>query len=197
MTAALAAGCGGASEQAETPEPETVMVTVEKTVQATAPSPAGAQPPSTAGGTTTPAEADITCEFGQPCDLGGSTVSVTQVQFFRGIQHLGQTLEGHFVAVDFDYAYHEEQPARTGQTPFWLSDEDGNVYSLDSTATIGYGGQADRSIVYTIVQPGVTTPGAAVFEVAPEAEGFTLLVKDLFLPDTRKTAKIPLPEASW
>ena len=46
-------------------------------------------------------------------------------------------------------------------------------------------------------QPGVTTPGAAVFKVAPQAKGFTLLVKDLFLPDTRKAAKIALPEASW
>ncbi len=41
------------------------------------------------------------------------------------------------------------------------------------------------------------TPGAALFKVAPEAEGFTLLVKDLSLPDTRKTAKIALPEAPW
>ena len=64
MFAVLAVGCGGASENAETPEPETVMVTVtktvEKTAQAAAPTPAvaspptPAQPPSTAGGTTTP-----------------------------------------------------------------------------------------------------------------------------------------------
>ena len=201
MIAVLGAGCGGASENAETPEPETVMVTVEKTVETTvraaAPTPAPAQPPGTAGGTTTPVAADMTCEVGQPCDLGGSTVTVTQVQFFRGVQNLGETLEGHFVAVDFDYTYHEEEPATTGQPPFWLSDDDGNTYSLDSTATIGYGVQADRSLVYTTVQPGVPTPGAAVFKVAPEAEGFTLLVKDLFMPDTRKTAKVPLPEASW
>ena len=84
MLAVLAvAGCGGASKNAETPQPETVMVTVEKTaektVQAAAPTPAQAQPPSTAGGTTIPAEADMTCEVGQPCDLSGSTVTVTQV----------------------------------------------------------------------------------------------------------------------
>ncbi len=123
MTAALAGGCGGTSEQAETPEPETVMVTVEKTVQAaapttaTAPSPAPAQPPSTAGGTTTPAEAGMTCEVGQPCDLSGSTVTVTQVQFFRGVQSLGETLEGYFVAVDVEYTFFEEEPTDTGQPP--------------------------------------------------------------------------------
>ena len=101
------------------------------------------------------------------------------------------------MAVDFGYTFHEEEPTRTSQTPFWLSDNEGNVYSLDSTATISYGTRAGRGLVYTVVQSGVPTPGAAVFKVAPEAKGFTLLVKDLFLPDTRKTAKIPLPEASW
>jgi hypothetical protein len=99
------------------------MVTVEKTVQAaapttaTAPSPAPAQPPSTAGGTTTPAEAGMTCEVGQPCDLSGSTVTVTQVQFFRGVQSLGETLEGYFVAVDVEYTFFEEEPTDTGQPP--------------------------------------------------------------------------------
>ncbi len=81
MLAVLAvAGCGGASENAETPQPETVMVTVEKTVQAAAPTAAQAQPPSTAGGTTIPAEADMTCEVGQECDLGGSTVTASRAR---------------------------------------------------------------------------------------------------------------------
>ena len=205
MTAVLAARCGGASEEAEALEPETVMVTVEKTVeatvektvQATAPLPDGALPPSTDAGTTTPAEADMTCEVGQPCDLSGSTVTVTQVQFFRGVQSLGKTLEGYFVAMDFEYTFFEEEPTDTDQPPFWLSDGDGNTYSLDTTATISYGSQAGRMLTYTVLQPGVPTPGAAVFKVAPEAKGFTLLVKDLFLPDTRKAAKIALPEAAW
>jgi hypothetical protein len=207
MFAVLAVGCGGASENAETPEQETVMVTVaktvEKTAQAAAPTPAvaspptPAQPPSTAGGTTTPDAADITCEVGQPCDLSGSTVTVTQVQFFRGIQNFGKTLEGYFVVVAFDYTFYEEEPTQTGQPPFWLSDEDGNTYSLDTMSTISYGSQAGRMLTYPVVQPSVPTPSAAVFKVAPEAKGFTLLVKDLFLPDTRKAAKIPLPEASW
>jgi hypothetical protein len=117
----------------------TVEKTVERTVQVTAPTPAPAQPTSTAGGTTTPAEADMTCEVGQPCDLSGSTVTVTQVQFFRGVQSLGKTLEGYFVAMDFEYTFFEEEPTDTDQPPFWLSDEDGNVYSLDFEATSSYG----------------------------------------------------------
>ena len=139
----------------------------------------------------------MTCEVGQPCDLSGSTVTVTHVQFFRGVQSLGETLERYFVAVDFDYTFYEEEPTRANQTPFWLSDEDGKTYSLDTTATSSYGIDAGRNLTYEVVQPGVPTPGAAVFEVAPQAKGFTLLVKDLFLPDTRKTAKVALPEASW
>ena len=201
MIALLTTGCGGAAEQAETPEPKTVLVTVEKTVEKTVQA-AAPPPPSAAGGATTssaptPATADITCEVGQACDLGGSTVTVTNVQFFRGVQSLGETLEGYFVAVDFEYTFYEEEPTRANQTPFWLLDEDGRTYSLDTTATSSYGIDAGRNLTYAVVQPGVPTPGAAVFKVAPQSTGFTLLVKDLFLPDTRKTAKVPLVEATW
>ena len=101
------------------------------------------------------------------------------------------------MAVDFEYTFYEEEPTRADQTPFWLSDEDGNTYSLDFESTNSYGVESGRNLIYTTVQPSVPTPGAGVFKVAPEAKGFTLLVQDLFLSDTRKTAKIALPEASW
>ncbi len=202
MTATLAAGCGDASEQAETPEPETVMVTVEKTVEKTvqsaAPTPAPAQPPSAAaGGTTAPASAGITCEVDQACDLDGSTVTVTSVQETQTIDtSRGDAFEGDFVIVEFDYTHGGDAPEEAGRLPFRLSDSDGNVYSLDFEATSAYGRDNDRGLIRTTVRPDVRTPGAAVFEVAPEAEGFTLLVADPISPERRKTAKIPLPEAS-
>ena len=76
------------------------------------------------------------------------------------------------MALDFDYTFYEEEPTRTGQPPFWLSDEDGKTYSLDATATSSYGIDVGRNLTYEVIQPGVTTPGAAVFEVAPQAMGF-------------------------
>jgi hypothetical protein len=188
---------GGSSPPEGDRRPEkTVEATSERKIEATA------TPPRTASGAATsisssPTAADMACAFGQPCDLSGSTVTVTQVQFFRGVQSLGETLEGYFVAVDFEYTFFEEEPTRAGRPPFWLSDEDGNTYSLDFKSTNSYGVEAGRNLIYTTVQPSVPTPGAAVFKVAPEAKVFTLLVQDLFLPDTRKTAKIALPKASW
>ena len=167
---------GGSSLPEGDRRPEkTVEATSERKIEATA------TPPRTASGaatsisssiSSTPTAADMACAFGQPCDLSGSTVTVTQVQFFRGVQHLGETPEGYFVAVDFDYAFYEEEPTRTGQPPFWLSDEDGKTYSLDTSAKSSYGTDAGRHLSHTVVQPGVTTPGAAVFEVAPQAMGF-------------------------
>lgn len=170
---------------------------LEETPDEPAPEPEPEPPSATSDTTATPAEADLTCEIGQACDLGGSTVTVTRVQYTRGVQNLGETMEGYFVVVDFDYTYYEEEPATTDLPPFELSDEDENMYSLDSTATIAYGVEAGRSLTYATVQPEVPTPGAAVFKVSPEAQEFTLLVKDLFLPDTRKTARVPLGEARF
>ena len=100
---------GGSSPSEGDRRPEkTVEATSERKIEATA------TPPRTASGaatsisssiSSTPTAADMACAFGQPCDLSGSTVAVTQVQFFRGVQHLGETPEGYFVAVDFDCAF--------------------------------------------------------------------------------------------
>ena len=84
---------GGSSPPEGDRRPEkTVEATSERKIEATA------TPPRTASGAATsisssPTAADMACAFGQPCDLSGSTVTVTQVQFFRGVQSLGETLE--------------------------------------------------------------------------------------------------------
>ena len=85
-------------------------------------------------------------------------------------QHLqGDAFEGNFVVVEFDYTHGGDTPEDTGRLPFQLSDSEGNVYSLAFAATSAYGKDNDRSLIHTTEQPGVTTPGAAVFEVSPEA----------------------------
>jgi hypothetical protein len=186
----LATGCGGTSEQAETPKPETVVV--EKTVEVTArpDTTEDTAPPTEA---TTPTGAETTCEIGKECDLGESSVTVTNAQQTESINtSLGDTFEGNFVIVEFDYTYGGSAPVDLGEPPFRLQDKDGNQYSLDFDATSSYGIDNNRSLIYETVQPGVTSPGAAIFEVSPEANDFTLLVVDLVSPQANETAQIPL-----
>ncbi|PLS85217.1 MAG: hypothetical protein CYG60_13805 [Actinobacteria bacterium] len=138
------------------------------------------------------AASEVTCAVDQACDLGVSSVTVTSVQQTPTVKTLGETLEGNFVVVEFDYTYGGNAPVDVDQPTFRLTDQDGNTYSLNSKATIYYGNSNDRSLVYETVQPGVTTPGTAIFQVAPEAAGFTLLVVDLVSPQENKSARIPL-----
>ena len=79
-----------------------------------------------------------------------------------------------------------------GEPPFPLSDGDGNTYSLHFDSTSSYEIDNDRSLIYETIQPGVPREGAAIFEVAPDAKDFTLLVVDLISPQSNKTAEVPL-----
>jgi hypothetical protein len=192
----LVAGCNDAPEQVESPEAETVVVTsektvevpvtVERTVEVTA-------QPSSGGGTTTQSAGEITCEIGQECDLGESSVTVTSAEQVQGIDDMGEMLEGNFVVVEFEYTYGGGTSTDLDEPYFELLDGEGNVYSLDFDATSSYGIENDRSLIYETVQPGVPAPGTAIFEVAAGATDFTLLVADLVAPQANSIAEIPLP----
>ena len=198
MTVMLTVGCDDTSEQADTPEPETVEVpvTIERTVEVTAPPSPDSEPTTTDSGPTAQSGADITCEFGQECDLGESSITVTHVEQSQGFTAVEEPYEGNFVITEFDYTYGGSTSTDLGEPPFELLDGGGNRYSLNFDATSSYGIENDRSLIYETVQPGVTTPGAAIFEVAPDATDFTLLVRDLAAPQSNNTAEIPLPEST-
>lgn len=195
MTVILAAGCAdtsGQAEQAKPPKPKTVVV--EKTVEVKA-KPSTTEKTiteETTTGDTNPSAAEMTCKAGQECDLGESSITVTNVQQTQTITAVGDTYEGNFVIVEFDYNYGGNSPAELGEPPFQLSDKDGNTYSLNFEATSSYEIDNDRSLIFETVQPGVTTPGAAIFEVSPDAEDFTLLIVDLVSPQANKSADVPL-----
>jgi hypothetical protein len=185
--AVFVAGCGNASEQADTPKPKTVVV--EKTVEVTA-QPSDAE--ETTAGSTAPAASRMTCEMGEECDLGESSVTVTSSEQTQVITAVGETYEGDFVVVEYDYTYGGNAPTDLGEPPFQILDGDGNTYSLNFDATSSYGIENDRSLIYETVQPGVTAQGTAVFEVSPDAEDFTLLIADLVAPQANEVAEIPL-----
>ncbi len=195
----LAAGfvLGVAAERAgeETASaPPQHTVTVEKTVERTL----TVQEETTATATTTAAatreQAEMECQIRQECDLGVSSITITSAKQAQTINTSpGDTFEGNFVIVEFDYTYGGSAPADTGEPPFQVYDGDDNAYSLYFEATSAYGIDHDRTLIFTTVQPDVPTQGTAIFEVSPNAEDFTLLVADLISPQTNKAAEIPLP----
>lgn len=206
MLAILGSGCSGTPEQSESPDPpkpKTVQiektVEVEKTIKVKSkpePEPNSEQTaePTTDEDQREPDE--MTCEIGQECDLGESSVTVTNAEQADSISSFGETLEGDYVIVEFDYTYGGNTPVDLDEPPFQLSDGDGNTYSLDFDATDSYGIEEDRSLIYETVQPGVTAPGTAVFEVSPSASDFTLFVVDLVSPQANEAAMIPLPDSA-
>jgi hypothetical protein len=182
----------GGEETASAPPPRTV--TLEKTVERTL---TVQEETTTATATATAAAAreqpDMQCEIEQECDLGVSSITVTSAKQAQTINTSGgDTFEGNFVIVEFDYTYGGSAPADTGEPPFQVFDGDNNAYSLHFEATSAYGIDHDRTLIFTTVQPGVPTQGTAIFEVSPDAEDFTLLVADLISPQSNKAAEIPL-----
>jgi hypothetical protein len=198
----LVAGCEDGSGQVEAPDPKTVVVTSEMTVREkpltvvqTVEVPVTVEVtgiPSSSNGSTSQA-ADVTCEIGQECDLGESSVTVTSAEQVQSVNAMSETLEGNFVVIEFDYTHGGDTATDLGEPPFKLLDGEGNTYSLNFDATSSYGIENDRSLIYETVQPGVSAQGTAIFEVASEATDFTLIIADLVAPQANSVAEVPLP----
>lgn len=192
MSVVLITGCTGTSGQAEQAEPsKPKTVVVEKTVEVQA-EPSTTE--ETTSGVTNLGASEMTCEIGQECDLGESSINVTNVQQTQTVNTSLDNYEGDFVVVEYDYTYGGSTPVETDEPPFRLSDKDGNTYSLSFDPTSDYEIDNDRSLIYETVQPGVTTQGAAIFEVSPDAEDFTLLIMDLISPQANKSAAVSLQD---
>lgn len=186
VVAVLAVGCGDAVERDVSPKPRTVVV--EKTVEVTA----RAKEVEETTVSALRSSGEKTCEVGRECDLGESSVTVTGSEQVQTITAVGETYEGDFVVVEYDYTYGGNSPTDLGEPPFGLRDGDGNTYSLNFDASSSYEIENDMGAIYETVQPGVTVQGAAVFEVAPGAQDFTLLIEDLVSPRASASAEVPL-----
>lgn len=141
----------------------------------------------------------IVCEVGTPCDLGESTVTVTKVDKTDLIATSLGNFEGDFVLIEFDYTYGGSAPAGIEDYNWQLEDGESRTYNYTFDPTSAYERDndralidRDRALIYEEIDPGTENPGAMIFEVAPDAEDFTLRVKDLIRPQTSKKAEIYL-----
>lgn len=126
----------------------------------------------------------IACEVGDPCDLGEPTVTVTRAEATGFVATRHGDYEGNYVVVEFEYTYRGTQPAMVKRYSWKLEDGQGRSYDYASTE--------NRELEAMDMNPGTKRLGAMVFEVAPDAEDFTLIVNDLILPQASKKAEVDL-----
>jgi hypothetical protein len=133
----------------------------------------------------------VACEVAKPCDLGESTVTVTKADKTDGFSasSTGAEFEGPFVIIEFDYAYRGTQPGEV-EYHWTLEDGKGRTYNYSFDRTLDYAEAHNRSLEYREMNPGTDRLGAIVFEVAPDAEDFTLQMRDLIRPQTSKRAEV-------
>jgi len=132
----------------------------------------------------------IACEVEQLCDLGESMVTVTEAGETDLIATSMGNSEGNFVLIKFDYTYGGTQPA-TVEDYYWkLEDGKGRTYNYAYDPTSNYEIDNNRFLLYEEINPGTERSGVDLFEVAQDAEDFTLRVRDLIRPQTSKRAEV-------
>lgn len=184
---------GGSSETAEGPrtvtERETEYVTVIE--EAADASSSSASASESAGGELA---ADKECAVGQECDLGQSSVTVTSVERTQqiNIDFSSSAYAGEYVVVEYDYIYGGTSPVTLDEPGWAIQDAEGTEYSVNFDITLPYEIDREREIIGAEVQPGVPTSGAAVFEIAPDAEGLDLFIIDISNPQQSDVAQIQI-----
>ena len=187
-------GLGGGADTAEKPrtvtETKTKYVTVieEPTSASSSPSASASQ---SAGGEIV---ADKECSIGQECDLGQSSVTVTSAERTQqvNIDFNSSVYSGEYVVVEYDYTYGGTSPVTVDEPGWLIQDAEGTQYSFNYEVTLSYEIDRERELMGAEVQPGVPTSGAAVFEIAPDAEGLDLFIIDISNPRQSDVARIPV-----
>jgi hypothetical protein len=134
----------------------------------------------------------IACEVGDPCDLGEPTVTVTKAQATGLVATRHGDYEGNYVVVEFEYTYGGTRPATVKPYSWRLEDGQGRSYDYAPEQSLDYASTENRELEAMDMNPGTKRLGAMVFEVAPDAEDFTLIVNDLIRPRTSKKAEVDL-----
>lgn len=122
-----------------------------------------------------------TVGLGQPVEVGDVTWTVTNASQAneireKGLGQFGETKQGNFVIVDFNFTNNSSEAVTLDSASLSLIDSSGNKSEADPD-TFGYV-PANKDIFLENVNPGVTRQGQVIFTVAPGASGFKLQVGD-------------------
>lgn len=122
-----------------------------------------------------------TVGIGEPVRVGDVSWTVTNASQAneirqRGFGQFGDTKQGNFVIVDFNFTNNSNEAVTLDSASLALVDSNGNKSETDPD-TFGYV-PPDKDIFMENVNPGVTRQGQVIFTVAPGASGFKLQVGD-------------------
>lgn len=135
---------------------------------------------------------DKECAVGKTCDLGPGSAVIRSIQPTKTLTaQYTSPKSGDFVVVEFDYTYQGNTGVTLDEPQWLLEDASGNVYSYDFDLTLDYSG-LDNDIIYAELQPGVAQAGKIVYQVAPDADDFTLYINDLALPQEGEIASVDM-----
>jgi hypothetical protein len=122
-----------------------------------------------------------TVSIGQPVRVGEVSWTVTNATQAselkqRGFGQFGETKQGNFVIVDFNFTNNGSEAVTLDTASVTLIDSSGNKSEADPD-TFGYV-PPSKDIFLENVNPGVTRQGQVIFTVASGASGFKLQVGD-------------------
>jgi hypothetical protein len=207
--AGVIAGTFGEDETAQQPKTVTVERTVEVTVRPEEDESASASPSASASASVSSeanfdasvTDADKDCQMYKPCKFGSYTsyktlgsITITDAASQDFIPNeTGQGWSGAFVKLEFDYTYGGSVPSSTEDPTMALEDSDGKLYSYAYDPTSSYAIDTGADLFpYSEIQPGTTQDAVVIFEVDPQASGFTLYAWDPIQPGPSEIARIPL-----
>jgi len=118
---------------------------------------------------------------GQTAQVANVTWKVTNAYLTNQLKSsFGTQKQGRFVVVDFTFTNNrDEQVTLDPQLHMVLKDSKGRKFETDLDAYEFM--PTDLDIFLEPVNPGVSTNGRAIYQVAPDAEGFTLKLDDVEL----------------
>lgn len=132
------------------------------------------------------------CAVGQPCKMGASTLTVTDVRMddIVPITFDQPLTKGPYVFVDYSYTYGGDEVVSISDYPQFPLNAGDKRYFPDYDATSSWSIDKDEDISLEDMQPGVPIEGHLVYKVAPGSNDFTLGVEDLIAPNRSDPAAI-------
>ena len=115
--------------------------------------------------------------MGEPLNVGDVSWTVTNAQQATELTSpLGESKQGNFVIVDFDFTNNAGEAVTLDSASLALLDGEGRTSEVDTDNSMYV--DPERDVFLQQVNPGVTRQGQVIFSVAPDASDFTLELGD-------------------